>query len=388
MKVVNEARIAGPVASLAAAGWATRAIFLVCGMVVSSWAPMVPYVKARLSLDDAELGLILLAFGGGSMVAMPLAGVLAQRRGYRAVIVGSGLLACLTLPLLALAPGVVALVPALTVFGAMVGTLGVAMNGHAVEVERRDGRGLMSGFHGLFSLGGLAGSAGMSALLAAGLPLAGCAVGVSLLLALLVLVARDHLFDEAEPAHERRAPFRLPRGLVWLLGLLCFASFMAEGSMLDWSALFLREERGFAPAVAGLGYACFSVAMAAGRFGGDWLVARVGPVWTVRAGAGLAALGYLLAIALPWPALALFGFVLVGLGGANVVPAMFSAVGRLPGTSPAISMATVTTLGYLGLLCGPALIGLLSHASNLRWALLAVAALLAVVAASARVVRR
>jgi predicted MFS family arabinose efflux permease len=374
--------------SLGGAGWATRAIFLTCGIAVSSWAPMVPYVKARLGLDDAQLGLILLAFGGGSMVAMPLAGVLAQRCGYRAVIVGAALLACLLLPLLTLVPGVPALVPALAGFGAAIGMLGVAVNAHAVEVERRDGRTLMSGFHGLFSLGGLIGSAGMSALLAAGLPLSGCAGGVALLLALLVFGARGYLFDEVEPVETRRTPFRLPRGLVWLLGLLCFASFLAEGAMLDWSALFLREQRGFSAAWAGMGYACFSVAMALGRFGGDRLVARLGPVRTVRLGAGLAAAGYLLAIAAPWPWLALSGFVLVGLGASNVVPVMFSAAGRLPGTKAAISIATVTTLGYLGLLCGPALIGLLSHVSSLRLALLMVAVLLALVSASARVVRR
>jgi MFS family permease len=158
--------------------------------------------------------------------------------------------------------------------------------------------------------------------------------------------------------------------------------------MLDWSAVLLRDFRGFSAASAGIGYACFSVAMAAGRLTGDSVIARLGPVWTVRIGAGVAALGFLLAAMTPWPPVSLFGFVLIGLGASNIVPVMFSAAGRLPGIPPAISIATVTTLGYAGLLSGPALIGFLAHASNLPAALAVVAGMLLLVAAAARIVRR
>ena len=373
---------------LAAATRSTRLIFLLSGIGMAAWAPMVPYAKARLGLDDAQLGLMLLAFGGGSMASMPLVGWLSHRFGNRRVIVASGWLLCLAPPVLALAPNVAVLTMALLYFGVMLGAVDVAMNAHAVEVERREGRVLMSGFHGLFSVGGLGGAAGMSALLAFGLPLPLAALAVSALLAALVLRLRGGLLPGVTGTVAGHGPFRVPHGLVLLLGLLCFVSFMAEGSMLDWSAVFLRDCRGFAPSTAGIGYACFSIAMALGRLGGDRLVQRIGPVWAVRAGAGLAATGFALAACAPWPEASLAGFVLIGLGASNIVPVMFSAAGRLPGVSPAIAIAAVTMLGYAGLLSGPALIGLMSRLAGLPLALAAVAGLLLLVAASARIVRR
>lgn len=370
---------------LAPATRATRLIFLAAGIGVAAWAPMVPYAKARLGLDDATLGLVLLAFGGGSMVSMPLVGFLTHRFGSRKVIVAGGLLTCLALPLLTLAPDALALAVALLYFGAALGAVDVAMNAHAVEVERRAARPLMSGFHGLFSIGGLAGAAGMSLLLATGLSLTLSAVAVSVLLLALVLTQWPNLLDEAAEAAQRPA-FRMPRGLVLLLGVLCFISFLAEGSMLDWSALLLRDFHHFPAASAGIGYAVFSVAMALGRMTGDHVVARFGPVRTVRMGACAAAAGFLFAALLAWPWAALAGFVLVGLGAANIVPVMFGAAGRLPGSSPGIAIATVTTLGYLGLLCGPALVGFAAHAIGLPLALAGVGAMLLLTAAAAKVV--
>src|SRR6185312_3062806 len=212
---------------------------------------------------------------------------------------------------------------------------------------------------------------------ALGLPLPLAALAVSALRAALVLYLRGGLLPNVDGAAAGHAPFRMPHGAVLLLGLLCFVSFMAEGSMLDWSAVFLRDFRGFAPSAAGIGYACFSVAMALGRLTGDRLIQRIGPVWAVRVGAGLAATGFALA-----------AFVLVGLGASNIVPVMFSAAGRLPGSSPAIAIAAVTMLGYAGLLSGPALIGFISRLASLPLALAVVAGLLLLVAASARIVRR
>lgn len=247
----------------------------------------------------------------------------------------------------------------------------------------------MSGFHGLFSLGGLAGAALMSGLLAAGLSLTVSATTIATLLGVLVLALRGGLLDEAPTAStQQRHGFRMPHALVWLLGLLCFVSFLAEGAMLDWSAVFLRDFRGVAPASTGFGYACFSIAMATGRLTGDRLMARRGPIWAVRAGAGLAAGGFLLAACTPWTLTALCGFVLIGLGASNIVPVLFSAAGRLPGTSPAIAIATATTLGYAGLVGGPALIGFVSQASSLPVAFASVAGLLVLVGLSARIVQR
>ncbi|WP_284343695.1 MFS transporter [Dyella mobilis] len=392
MKTTYEsAAVGGSIASLSAARWSTRLIFLVSGMSMSAWAPMVPYVKARLQLDDGQLGTALLAFGGGSMLSMPFVGWLTHRFGSRTVIVAAGLSMCLALPALAQVSDITMLMATLFYFGVMLGAVDVAMNAYAVEVEHRSNDRLMSGFHGLFSVGGLSGAVVLSALLALGLGLTGAAIAIAVTLASIVLCLRNGLRGEAFPVDADTAPEKsrlsMPHARAWLLGLMCFASFLAEGSMLDWSAVFLRDIRGMAPASAGVGYACFSVAMAMGRFSGDRLIARRGPAWAVRVGAGLAVAGFLLLACIPLTLAALSGFVLIGLGASNIVPVMFSAAGRLAGTPPAVAIATATTLGYVGLLSGPALIGFVARASSLPAAFVAVAGLLVLVGLSARVVR-
>jgi len=367
---------------------ATRLIFLVSGIGMSAWAPMVPYAKARLGLDDAQLGLALLAFGGGSMLSMPFVGWLAHKLGNRTLIVASGLLMCVALPALAMVPDITGLVAVLLYFGVMLGAVDVAMNAHAVEVERLDGGTLMSGFHGLFSVGGLTGAAVTSALLAVGAPLTLAAAVIAVLLMVVVLWLRSDLLDDAPTADApRKEPLRMPHALAWLLGLLCFVSFLAEGAMLDWSAVFLRDFRGVSEATAGFGYAFFSAAMVLGRLTGDRFVGRYGPETAMRIGALLAAAGFLMVACVSGAAMSLAGFVLIGLGASNIVPVMFSAAGRLPNTPPAIAIATVTSLGYVGLLSGPALIGLVAHASNLAMAFAGVAGLLVLVAFSARIVK-
>jgi MFS family permease len=213
------------------------------------------------------------------------------------------------------------------------------------------------------------------------------APSASALLLVLLLWQRGGLLVQAPPAAES-VPLRLPRGPVLVLAAFCFIVLMAEGAMLDWSALLLNEHHGVPATTAGLGYAAFSVAMAAGRLTGDRLVGRLGPVRTVAIGAGVAGAGLLLATLTTAPLAGLLGCVLTGLGASNLIPVIFGSAGRLPGTSPAVALATLTTLGYAGLLVGPALIGLLAHASSLPIALTMVAVLLLLVMAGARLVRR
>ncbi|HEX3761196.1 MAG TPA: MFS transporter [Kofleriaceae bacterium] len=371
-----------------AAGRATRGFFLLCGIGAASWAPMVPFAKDRLALDEAQLGVVLLCMGVGSTVSMPLAGWVTQRHGSRVVLPISAALVCVALPLLAIAPSTAALAAALALFGAGLGVMDVAMNAHAVEVERLHGSPLMSGFHALYSVGGLAGSAGMSALLTTGVPLVGCATGIAVLLLAVVATQSRHLLAATTDRAATRSMFALPSATAVSIGLLCLVLFLAEGAMLDWSAELLRSARGVARSDTGVGYAAFSIAMAAGRLLGDRLTAALGPTRIVRHGSLIAAAGFVLAAALPWPATSLIGFVLVGIGAANIVPVLFSAAGRLPGTAPGVAIATVTTFGYTGLLTGPALIGLVARAVSLPVALGGVAILLVAVSASASIARR
>jgi len=372
-----------------AARRATQGYFLVSGIAMASWAPMVPFAKARLGLDEAGLGLVLLCMGLGSTGAMPVAGFLSHRFGNRRVLAIGGIAACLALPLLTIAPSTTLLCAALVAFGASLGVVDVAMNAHAVDVEKLHGRPLMSGFHGLFSVGGLAGSAGMSALLGAGLPLVACATAVAALLLAIVATQWRHLVVIApDDAVARRSAFARPPATALLLGALCLIVFLAEGAMLDWSAVLLGSERGVAIADAGLGYAAFSIAMATGRLLGDRFTTALGPTRIVRYGSVVAAAGFALASALPWATTSFAGFVLVGLGASNIVPVLFSAAGRIPGSAAGVSIATVTALGYAGMLAGPAAIGLVAHVTSLPLAIGGIGALLAAVAACASIVRR
>lgn len=362
-----------------AAQRSTRAAFFVAGFGMAAWAPLVPYAKDRLAVGEGTLGLLLLCLGVGSLATMPFAGALAGRFGCRRVIWASSLVICIALPLLATAGSVPLLAASLMLFGAGVGTVDVAINIQAVIVERTAGRAVMSGFHGLFSVGGIAGAAGVSGVLwGTGSPLlATLCVGAVIVAVLLAfgggLLA--HGGDGGGPA------FALPRGPVLLIGGLCFVSFLAEGAMLDWSALILTALHGIEPVQAGLGYAMFSVAMTAGRLSGDRIVRALGGRRVLLYGGACAAGGVALAVLAPSWGAALAGFALVGAGASNIVPVLYSGLGRQRAMPANLAVAAVTTLGYSGILAGPAGIGLVAHAAGLPAAFLGVAALLLVVAA-------
>lgn len=364
---------------------ATRVAFFIAGFGLAAWAPLVPYAKARLGANDATLGVLLLCLGAGSIVAMPLAGALATRFGCRRVIWAASLCIGAALPALAVAPSIATLSVSLLVFGAGVGAVDVAVNVQAVMVEKASGRALMSGFHGLFSVGGIAGAGSVSLLLWAGASPLAATLAVGLVIVALLLAFGQHLLPYGTLGDSRF--FALPRGAVLLIGGLCFVSFLAEGAILDWSAVFLTSLRGFDPAQSGSGYAVFSIAMTFGRLSGDRIVQSLGGQRVLVAGGLCAAAGLALAVLVPSGIAALAGFGLVGLGASNIVPVLYSTLGRQNVMPPNLAVAAVTTLGYLGILAGPALIGLAAHAVGLGAALLGIAAMLVVVAASARVAR-
>lgn len=365
--------------------WSTRIAFFIAGFGMAAWAPLVPFAKARAGLDEGTLGLLLLALGAGSILAMPLAGALSARGGCRLVIVLSTGLMIVTLPLLATMAGMPSLVVALFLFGAGVGALDCAMNIQAVIVERASGRAMMSGFHGLFSLGGIAGAGGVSALLSLGISPFGAALAVVVGIAAALAVAAPRLLAYGSA---RDGPaFAIPRGIVLFIGILCFILFLTEGAVLDWSAVFLTGVRGADPAVAGLGYAAFALTMTAGRLSGDLIVQRVGRDRVIVLGSLCAATGLALATLVPaWEA-AVLGYALVGAGCSNIVPVLFSAVGRQTAMPESVAVPAITTLGYAGILAGPAAIGFVAHLTSLPTAFLVIALMLIGVAASARALR-
>ena len=358
----------------------TRVAFFIAGFGMAAWAPLVPYAKARTGLDDGALGLLLLCLGVGSIIAMPAAGILTARLGCRRVLVAASLLNCLTLPLLAILPGSLSVALVLFAFGAGVGMVDCAVNIQAVIVERASERPMMSGFHGLFSVGGILGAAGMSTLLSLGVsPFLSTVCVVALIIAALLMAAPHFL---AYGDQQSGPAFAIPRGAVLFIGTVCFIVFLTEGAMLDWSAVFLHDLRGLSPSLSGLGYAAFATTMTLGRLTGDRVVRRFGPVTIVVVGATCAAAGLVLATLHGSSGIALSGFALVGLGCSNVAPIMYSQVGRQKSMATSAAVPAITTMGYSGILVGPALIGFLAHQTSLSAAFLFVGAALLCVAAS------
>jgi MFS family permease len=362
----------------------TRLAFLAAGLAMSAWAPLVPFAKMRLALGEAELGLLLLCLGAGSLLAMPVTGVLAARFGCRLVVLASGALVCLVLPGLAFAPTPLLLGCTLFAFGAAIGTLDVAMNVQAVIVERESGGSLMSGFHGLFSVGGFIGAGLMAAMLYAGLGPVQASVAIAVLVALSLAACAPHLLHEPD-ASERDAPlFVVPHGAVIFIGVLCFLSFLAEGAILDWSALLLTAGQGLDASRAGLGYAAFAIAMTVGRLTGDRVVRKLGGKRVLLLGGLCGAAGFFGAVLAPSVPLALAGFVLIGLGASNIVPILFTAAGNQSAMPASLAIGAITTLGYAGILAGPAAIGFVAHAVSLNVAFAGLGGAMLLIAASAR----
>ncbi len=283
-----------------------------------------------------------------------------------------------TLPFLATLSSIPLLAVTLMLFGAGIGAIDVAMNIQAIIVERDSGRPMMSGFHGLFSLGGIAGAGGMAALLSLGASTlaASLCVSAAIVIALAASVARLLPYG----ARNDGPAFAIPRGIVLFIGALCFVLFLAEGAVLDWSAVFLTTIRHMEKSYAGLGYAAFATTMTIGRLTGDRIVARLGQRRVVFLGGLCAALGFVVATAIPLWEAGLLGYALVGVGCANIVPVLFSAVGRQRTMPENVAVPAITTIGYAGILVGPAGIGFISHIADLPTAFLVLAAMLVAVA--------
>ena len=361
---------------------ATRVVFFITGFGNSAWAALVPFVKARAEISDGGLGLLLLCLGIGSIATMPISGAFAAKFGCRRVIAIGVVMVAATLPFLATLSALPLLALTLMVFGAGIGAIDVAMNIQAIIVERASGRSMMSGFHGLFSVGGIAGAGGMAALLTWGASPLMATVCVSLGVLAALAVAVSHLLPYG--SKNEGPAFAIPHGIVLLIGSLCFVLFLAEGAVLDWSAVFLTSIRHMVTSYASLGYAAFATTMTFGRLAGDRIVDRLGPNRVVLVGGLCAAAGFVVTIVVPSWQVGLFGYALVGVGCSNIVPVLFSAVGRQSVMPENVAVPAIMTLGYAGILAGPAAVGFIAQLTNLSAAFLILAAMLVAVSLSSR----
>ncbi len=336
---------------------AVSLMFLMNGFVTGSWAPKIPEFKEKLGIGESVLGLLILCFGIGSLVLMPIAGGFIARLGSQKVVKVTAVALSPLLLLLTLVPNVWVAIAAMFLLGGFVGAMDVAMNANAVEVEKTMRRAIMSSCHAYWSLGGLFGAA-IGGVLMANFGVLPHAIFVTVICFSLVVIAWPMMLHDQPHPDMATEKLRLPMTpLPWLIGLVALFSMVPEGSVLDWGALYLRNELGASVAMSGFGFAAFSATMAIMRFAGDHVRDRFGGVKTLRICTLTALVGLVLAGLAPNAPLAILGFALAGIGISNMVPIAFSAAGNIPGLAPGIGLSVVTTMGYSGMLFAPSLIG-------------------------------
>lgn len=356
---------------------ATRAVFFIGGFGAASWAPLVPLLKNRLGIADDTLGMLLLCIGIGSLCTMPFSGAAAVRFGCRKVITGAAVLFALLLLGLCCVSSVGLAVPILLCFGAAMGCIDVVVNIQAVLVEKAAKRRLMSGMHALWSVGGFVG-AGLFGVWVGGCgltPWQSTLLAVAIMLVILAKFAGHLLPFGGESGGKLLA---LPRGIVVYVGIVALIAFLAEGAIMDWSGVFLTMVRGMDMSLAGTGFTVFSLAMLLMRLLGDATVQKLGAKTVVLGGSLLALLGFLLIIFVTDERLLFAGFFFVGIGSANIVPVFYSLLGKQRDMPLGLAVTAVSTLGYLGILMGPAAIGMIAQHFNLYVAFGFLAALTAI----------
>ena len=375
--------------SIKVARLAVLAAFSFNGLILATWVSRIPAVQSKLEMSEGTLGLVLMGISAGVIVALSMAGGLVGRFGSRTMTMAGAIGLCFVLPLPALMPNTMALFAALFIFGAFLSTMDVAMNAQAVAVENMAEKPLMSSFHAFFSIGGLAGALLGAGLVALGLSVLNQFLLVALFSLAAILFCGRYLVQDSGEEEEREGGsiFRLPPRPLWALGAVAFCVAIGEGSMGDWSSVYLIKVLGTTQAFAALGFAAFSATMTLGRLTGDWLALRFAPVNVVRYGGLLASLGLLTAVFANNEYIVLLGFAAVGAGVANGIPLAFSAAGKFSGLTAGAGIAGVATIGYAGFLAGPPLIGLVAEATSLRMAFFLAALLVGTLVFTAQAVR-
>ncbi|MER8830929.1 MFS transporter [Mesorhizobium sp. M0938] len=366
-------------------------IFLAGGVGIGAWAASLPSISAGLQIDTGTLGLVLLCFAAGAILTMTNVGRLVPRFGTRTLCsvacTGFGL-ALIVAPH---APSVMSMALVIVFAGASFGTLDVAMNTEAAFLERRVGRHIMSSFHASFSVGNLAGAGVCGLILHSGGNVQAC-LGVTGMSVILFGAAGCWLSEPHMSAHKNanQGSARLDptqRRRLLLVGAIAFLALFAEGALMDWTAVYLVGNAGASESIGAFGFAVFAGMMAIGRMVGDAMANAFGPVRLLRLGSAASAVALAAILGIPTVPIIFLALILCGFGIANVVPALFAAAGRIGGHSAGSAMSLVATLGYAGLLVGPAFIGMLAQATSLSASLWVVFIALLVVALGAHATR-
>ena len=358
---------------------AVSLLFLMHGVYMGAWSPKIPEFASRLSLSPSTLGMLIFAFGIGSLVLMPIAGVQIAKHGSAYVSKMGALLFSTTMIMVTLAPNVLTGAIAVFLLGGLAGAFDVGMNSNAVIVEKAMKRSIMSSCHGYWSIGAFIG-AGTGGILMQTIGVIGHAIVLTGFALVLLAVAWPMIMPDKPHPSEHKQKVKLPMSpLPWLIGIMALFSMIPEGAVLDWGALYLRNELSASVAMSGFAFGSFALTMSIMRFGGDFVRDWLGAVKTLQMCTILAIIGMAIAGMAPNALIAMIGFGICGLGISNMVPIAFSAAGNLPGYAQGVALSLVTFLGYSGALFAPSIIGFIAEHTGFKAIYLGLPVLMAVV---------
>jgi MFS family permease len=350
-----------------AARIAVSTFFFVAGICFASWASRIPDIQHHLHLDDGQLGSVLFALPVGSMISLPVAGFLVTKFGSRIVMmIGSFFYAGL-LCLIGVVDETWQLVVILFFFGMSGNLMNISVNTQGVAVEGLYKRSIMASFHGLWSLAGFFGAAIGTFMVSQKIQPFEHFIIVACLIALLALTMFRYSLSHDTQQQTNEKGFALPDRSLLKLGVIAFCSMACEGCMFDWSGIYFRDIVQSPQHLITLGYTAFMLMMATGRFVGDWLATKFGVKRVLQLSGCFIATGLFTAILFPNLYTATAGFLLTGFGVSSIVPLTYGLAGRSNTMSAGMAIAAVSTIGYLGFLFGPPVIGYIAKAASLRY---------------------
>lgn len=346
---------------------AVAVFFFMAGLCFASWASRIPDIKLKLGLSDAGLGAVLLALPSGLMLSLPLSGWAVTRFSSKTMVT----IAAVGYPLILILIGAVTatwqLAAVLFFFGIFGNLYNISANTQAVGVESLYQRSIMATFHGIWSLAGFSGAAIGTFLIAQGIAPLHHFLLICIASLVVVLLAQGYILPSDTQPENKQPLFAKPDASILKLGLIAFGCLVCEGTMFDWSGVYFQNVVQAPKEMVTLGYTVFMATMATGRFLGDRLVTRFGIQRMLQASGVIISSGLAIAVLFPTIVSATMGFFLVGLGVSSVVPLVYSAAGKSKTMSPGVALAAVSTIGFLGFLIGPPLIGFIAELSGLRW---------------------
>jgi len=352
---------------------AVGAMFFMAGLSFSSWASRIATVQQTMGLSDAALGAVLFSLPVGLMCSLPFSGWIITKIGSRKLLISALLVYATALVSLGLAQNTFQLIICLVCFGFSSNAVNISVNTQAVATEELYKRPIMASFHGLWSLAGFAGAGIGTFMIANNIsPLYHFLLMLVVIFTGVIIAAR-YLKDDK--VTDPGPVFVMPDHSLIKLGIIAFCSMICEGAMFDWSVIYFKKVVLAPTAFVGVGFTAFMLTMAAGRFRADWFAHRYGLKRTLQVSGSLTATGLLIAVAFPYVYTAIAGFLLVGVGVSSVVPMVFSAAGKSKTMQPGVALAAVSTIGFLGFLVGPPIIGFIAGMATLRVSFILIAAM-------------